>query len=338
MARPAKLEHVKWVRSKGREYAYFNTGQREAGKPVYVRLPDFASPSFWGSYAAMKGARERRASPTYTVAAMARDFEYSPTFKALSANTQLAYSQTLRRIAALLGKFPVDALERKQIKTVLEKEVPGAASHNLFLAVTGALYKWGRETVERTAAEPTKGIARRKDGGQHEPWPASILKAGLAADDAIVRLAVRLLYFTGQRIGDVLAMRWSDVEDGEISIVQQKTGKRVWIRLHRDLHAELATTPKRAITILSDAIGRPFSVPDMRAILQAFTIALGVKTVPHGLRKNAVIALLEVECSVAEVAAITGQTYAVVEHYAKQINKRKMAGAAIYKLENKGGS
>lgn len=50
------------------------------------------------------------------------------------------------------------------------------------------------------------------------------------------------------------------------------------------------------------------------------------------------IALLEAGCSVAETASITGQTYKVVEHYAKRINMRGMAKAAIIKLGNKRGS
>jgi hypothetical protein len=48
----------------------------------------------------------------------------------------------------------------------------------------------------------------------------------------------------------------------------------------------------------------------------------GYKVVPHGLRKNAVNTLLEVGCTVAEVSSITGQSLQMVEHYAKQINKR----------------
>jgi integrase len=35
-----------------------------------------------------------------------------------------------------------------------------------------------------------------------------VLEAGLKAEDDTVRLAVHLLYFTGQRISDVCAMTW----------------------------------------------------------------------------------------------------------------------------------
>ena len=49
--------------------------------------------------------------------------------------------------------------------------------------------------------------------------------------------------------------------------------------------------------------------------------------------KNAVNALLEAGCTIAEVAAITGQTFQVVEQYAAQVNRGKLGKAAILKLE-----
>ena len=63
----------------------------------------------------------------------------------------------------------------------------------------------------------------------------------------------------------------------------------------------------------------------------------GVRLVPHGLRKNAVIALLESGCSIPETAAISGQSMRMVEHYAKQRNQEMLAGAAILKWEQRAG-
>lgn len=54
----------------------------------------------------------------------------------------------------------------------------------------------------------------------------------------------------------------------------------------------------------------------------------------HGLRKSAVVTLLEAGCTAAEVAAITGQSMQMVEHYARQVNQKKLAAAAILEWEN----
>ncbi|RDD63614.1 hypothetical protein [Ferruginivarius sediminum] len=57
----------------------------------------------------------------------------------------------------------------------------------------------------------------------------------------------------------------------------------------------------------------------------------------HGLRKNAVNRLLEAGCATAQVAAVTGQTLQMVEHYAAQVNQARLADEAIRKLiENEG--
>jgi hypothetical protein len=70
--------------------------------------------------------------------------------------------------------------------------------------------------------------------------------------------------------------------------------------------------------------------------LQAFAAELGVKVVPHGLRKNAVNALLEAGCSAAETATISGQTLQMVEHYAKARSQKRLGEIAILKWQ--GGS
>src|SRR5262249_24457319 len=53
----------------------------------------------------------------------------------------------------------------------------------------------------------------------------------------------------------------------------------------------------------------------------------------HGLGKSAVVFLREAGCSDAETASITGQSRRIVEHYAKQVNQRRLAAPAILKWE-----
>ena len=43
--------------------------------------------------------------------------------------------------------------------------------------------------------------------------------------------------------------------------------------------------------------------------------------------------LLEAGCTDAEVPAITGQSRAMVEHYARQVNQKRLAAAAVLKWE-----
>jgi len=47
--------------------------------------------------------------------------------------------------------------------------------------------------------------------------------------DGRALLIFELCLGTGQRIGDVRKMRWSDIEEGGINVRQGKTGKDLWI-------------------------------------------------------------------------------------------------------------
>ncbi|MBH9537483.1 tyrosine-type recombinase/integrase [Novosphingopyxis sp. YJ-S2-01] len=331
------LQWVKYVHSKGKVYAYFNTGKKNSrGKTIYAPMPHPSAAGFFDSYAALKGGRTKRATARYTIAELIDDYEASGVFSDLSVGTQKAYRANLKRVNKELGEFVVDDLKRSDVQVVIDNTVMGAASHNGFLAVLGVIYTFARKRG-KTNLEPTKDFAKRKTG-EYESWPEHILEAGLIAKKARTRLAITLLYYTGQRIGDVCKMRWTDIRDDAVYVVQQKTSKKLRIPLMAALRAELDRTPKTGLTILTNYRGGPLSPQRPRKELKEFTAEFGrPDLVPHGLRKNAVISLLEAGCTIAEVASITGQTYKVVEHYARQVDQARLGDAAIFKFENKRG-
>lgn len=58
------------------------------------------------------------------------------------------------------------------------------------------------------------------------------------------------------------------------------------------------------------------------------------KVVPHELRKNAVNTLLEVGCTVAETAAVSGQSLQIIEHYSRMRSGKRLSSAAMGKWED----
>lgn len=335
MTRLPKLKHVKFVRTKGRLYAYFNTGEKVAGRVVYAKLPPPSSVGFMDSYAVMLGHRTRKISEVSTVARVADDFESSRDFRHLAMGTQKFYSSTLRRIREQLGRFPINAVEPRHVREVVENRIATNASRNAFLAVLGAFYTYARRN-DLTNKEPTKDI-KPYPVGSHDPWPEELLEAGLIAEHDRTRLAIHLLYFTGQRIGDVCNIRWSQIRDGVLYLAQQKTGKHLSITIHSALARELERAERRGDHVISSYTGQRMTDQVIRRELKAFGDSMGFTVVPHGLRKNAVNALLEAGATVPETAAITGQSYNVVEQYAKKVNQVALSKAAIEKLENATG-
>jgi integrase len=263
---------------------------------------------------------------------MVESYLASDTFRSRAQGTQKVYKLTLDRIVDTMGKLRVEAVTRKHVRHVLAT-IPGNASRNLFVGTLGALYKWGR-AHDMTEANPVAGI-EKYEVGEHEPWPLVLLDAALAAEDDTVRLAVHLLFYTGQRLGDVAKLHWSAIYNGRLNLRQQKTGKDVSMPLAKPLAAELARTPNAGLFIIAHPNGRPYSIDAIRAKLKAFCAERGYDRVPHGLRKNAVNALLEEGCTISEVQAITGQSMEIVAHYAKGVDRDKLADAAILKFDRR---
>lgn len=330
-----RLQWVKFTRAKGKLYAYFNTGRKVNGKIVYQPLPEFGTAEFYLSYGAFKGARTKRAKIAADLSSIADLYQRSDQWRNLSEGTQKIYRYAIGLIMPEFGEFPLDDIRRGDIIRVVE-EIPGGAKRNIFVSVMGVLFKFARFR-DLTTNDPCKDIPKYATG-EHEPWPTELLEAALKSDDQFVRLATHLLYFTGQRIGDVAKMRWSDVRGDRIEVTPQKTarlGKHLKIHQHHDLARELANTPKLGLAIIAKPDGKPWTAQTIRDRLQAFAKDHGYSVVPHGLRKSAVIALLEAGCTIPEVQSVTGQSVEMVMHYAARVDQGKLSEAAILKLERK---
>jgi integrase len=334
--------HVKRTKAKGRLYLYFRTGRLDQrGREILAPLPSPRDPGFGASYASFLAARTRRdgaqaAAQELTVTALCQLYERSDHFRRLSMGTQRLYGISLRHLRAMLPTAPAGLLERKDIVRLIDARAdqPGAA--NSLLRAIAAMFKWARERGH-LENDPCRDIAELPIG-EHEPWPQHILHAALAAEDDRVRLGAHLLFYTAQRIGDVVRMRWTDIFTDDagvrrIRVIQQKTRRQLLIRLHDALAAELERHPRSLGYILQGQGARSLAPVTLRDSLQAFAARLGAKVVPHGLRKNAVNALLEAGCSVAETAAISGQTMAMVEHYAKARGQQRLGDSAVLKWQ-----
>ena len=334
--RRKSLAYVKTVRARGHVYHYFDTGEKVDGKPVHKRLPAKTDPTFGRVYAAMLGHRSRRGQTTLTVIDFVEKYQASKQFEKLSEATRRLYRTYQRRFVEALPTAPAGEVESSDIVALFEKmaATPGAA--NMMLASVGALYKWGRSsTVRLVTNRPTDDIDPN-DIGEHSPWPRELLEEALNAEDDTIRLAVHLLYYTAQRIGDVVKMRWTAIEDGSLSVHQQKTRKDLRIAIHPELARELAGRSRDLRPILLNSDGEPFLTARLRHAIQKWASDRGHAVVPHGLRKNAVIALLEAGCTVVEAAAVSGQSLRVVEYYAKQRDQHRLAKTAVLKWSGTG--
>jgi integrase len=341
--RKVRLPHVKAVTSKGRTYYYFDTGgTKPNGRPLLIRLPDPTTAQFGTALHQAQAARERRKPPSEVTGEISLPvlvdlYEKSEAFRKRAPATQRSYLLYLGKLAEEFDTFPASALERKDVVGLADRMADRPSAANQLVRSTGALYAWARKRGHVTI-RPTDDIEMNEEG-EHEPWPAELLAAALADPDPRISVPVAVLYYTGQRIGDVCKMRWGDIQpDGTtIYVSQQKSQGRteLFIPMHSALLAALASLKRNGMAIVAQEDGRPLSQKALRDRLKAWASSRGFAIVPHGLRKNAVNALLEAGCSAAQVAAITGQSLQIVEHYARRRDKTVLGQAAILKWEQR---
>ncbi|EME71426.1 integrase [Paramagnetospirillum caucaseum] len=268
------------------------------------------------------------------VTAYLRSGEYR---KNLKEKTREAYRYDLDILRKRFGKFRIDDIEIKHVLKMRDyfADKPGKA--NTLVRTMRVVFGWaiGRGMAKRNPADLKSVNVKQLKTGAHKPWPPAALVKFRAEAPAHLVLAMELGLATGQRQGDLIRLRWDDIDSGVIHVIQEKTGKELWLPVSKALAAALEKSPKSAVTILVNSRGTPWHRANPLA--QAFgdeMKRLGLDgLVFHGLRKTAAVALADVGCSTKQIAAVTGQSDQMVEHYTKGADQKRLAKAAVVKLE-----
>ena len=120
---------------------------------------------------------------------------------------------------------------------------------------------------------------------------------------------------------------------------QSKTGTPVSFKVGAPLKAALDATPKRSTIILTNSEGKPWTSDGFRASWGKACAKAGVVGVTfHDLRGTAVTRLALVDCTEAQIAAITGHSLRDVRSIldANCLHRDPaLADAAITKLEQR---
>jgi len=324
-----RLKHVKRVRSKGRTYWYHRvTGERlpEDRDARIKRVTDLN---------ASLGPKTRSEPRTGSVAAVAIAYKQAPEFRKLATKTRQDYVTYLDAICRDWGPLPVSGIKRKHVLTLRDKHADKPSKANMMVTVLRILLAFAidREEITLNAAI---GVRKLATGFGHQPWPEDAIERFLTSAPPMMTLALKLGLYTGQREGDCLAMTWRDIDGSHIRVAQSKTGTRLWIPIHMALKEALdAQTPVSPV-VLTTAAGKPFTGSNFRHHFGKAMRAADVNGVSfHGLRATAANKLAEAGCSSKEIAAITGhKSLAMVEHYTRAADQRRLASAAIHRLEN----
>lgn len=358
MAKPRKPTitlppHVHRVVSRGKEYFTYQyaRGTKRAGPRV--KLPHPADEGFLAAVRKAAGPRAHR-PVAGSFEALVETYQQSPEWKELSDATHRDYGRYLGEIKSVWGDLRVADLEPGDVLALRDKRSETPAAANYLVRVLSAAISWGIPRGYRTD-NPCEHVRKLKIGEGWAPWPWEMIELIENHGPPWMWQAAAIALYTGQRQADVLAMSRAKIKNGVIQVKQEKTGRELVIPAHQKLLEVLETIPKDSVQILTNTRGTPWTQDGFRASwngeLEPPQQKRGELPRPHplwpikraglvfhGLRKSAVVTLLEAGCTDAEVAAITGQSRQMIEHYSRMVNQRKLAAAAILKWENANGT
>lgn len=326
------MRHLRRVKSKGRVYWY----HRKTGE----RLPDDETARLTRLLEINATLAPAKRIPAESVAALVALYRASPAFMRLAERTRHFYVGRLDFLVERWGPLPVGGITRRHVIDLRDRfaETPALADRTVAVLRLVLAFAIEREWRPDNPALGVPKLRPMKDVEGHRPWPNWAVDRFLAAHSGnTMGLALLLGLYTGQRLGDVLKMRWADISDGYITVKQSKTKTGLQIPLHAALASALGAHKKASPIILTTPRGMPFGESGFRghfarAIRDAGLAGNGLTF--HGLRYAAAIQLADVGCTPHQIAAITGhKSLAMVAKYSAGANQRRLAAAAIMTLE-----
>src|ERR1051325_8741169 len=243
----------------------------------------------------------------------------------LTPRTARDYDKVLGWVKAALGGLPVDGIQRKDIIRARDANAETIRFANYIVQVVRILLEHAIDLGWRSD-NPGKGVTLLKaDTDPRQPWPSEKIEAFRARSSGRTRLIFELCLGTGQRIGDVLKMRWSDIDGDGIKVRQSKTGIAIWVPFTASLRDVLAETPKIGVTLCAWGRGKPTSYRGAADMVMAVRRGIGAEAFDiHSLRYSAAAELAAAGCSDDLIAAVTGHSSAAMV--------KKYAGAARQKV------
>jgi integrase len=318
-------------------------------------MPAPGDPGFMAAYEGhLAYARELLASPKPKNVAFLRgtmgwaieQFVASDDYLGRAANTKAGYRRVLDELRRRYGAAMLTTLKDRNVKQIRNdlRETFTASTADIGRGLLSTLWEFADERFPELGlgANPTHGISKvHRTHKAREPWPPDVIERFDAAASNSIRLALRLLLYTGQRRSDVVRMTWAAFDGKSIEVLQQKTGEPLTIPCHQALREALAAIPRRHEYILVHERGTgPYTGPGLASVFRAALRRLGVTGYSiHGLRKNAGVALAEAGCTTRQIMAILGhRTHGQAMHYTRRADQKREAEAAMKKWEQSGGN
>lgn len=288
---------------------------RRPGSAVKMQSEPFTD-AWWSEYALLlKGTPPPPKGKTFR--ALIASYKRSDRFTKRAPRTRRDYDKVLAFVEDRLGGQDVGKVRRHHVVAWRDQNTGRFADY--LVQVLRVLFEHAIDKGWRDD-NPAKGVQTvYRPSGTRKAWPDDLVRAARETATGETLLLFELLVGTGQRIGDVLRMRWSDIAGDAIHVGQGKTGAELWVPFTDRLRETLREAPRRGETILTGKRGRPLSYRAAADRMRKLRAAIGAGEAhdTHALRYTTTAELAALGCDDDLIMAVTGhRTKAMVAKYA----------------------
>lgn len=219
-------------------------------------------------WAQREGVKEDDSTRLFSVVARRYMKEVFPT-KAVT--TRRDNEKELANLLKVFAHMPIDAIAPMHIREYMDlrgkvAKIRANREKALFSHMFNKAREWGFTALQN----PCQGVKGFKETGRSRYITDAEFEQVKAHAHFTVVDAMDLALLTGQRPADVLKLKRTDIRDGALWIIQNKTGARLGIEITGELAATIATInsrPRKAISayLIQDENGQPLTSGALRS-------------------------------------------------------------------------
>jgi integrase len=219
-------------------------------------------------WAHREGVREVDSTSIFSVIARRYIREVYPT---KAVRTRKDNDKELVHLLRVFGHMPIEAIAPMHIREYMDiRGQTAKVRANREKALFSHMFNKAREWGYTTTTNPCQGVKGFRESGRDRYVTNDEFEQVKKHAHFTVADAMDLALLTGQRPADVLKIKRSDIRDGALWIVQNKTGARLGIEVTGELKAvidRISGRPHRAIStyLVQDENGQPLSYFAMRS-------------------------------------------------------------------------
>jgi integrase len=334
VAKPHKVHIIK-TRLKSGELAEYHYAWR-GGPRIIGKI---GSTEYYRSLSDHLNAAPARHTGQFMALIMA--FQKSGDYQKLGKHTKRAYQTHLDQIKTRFGDMPIEALDDKRVRRhfiAFRDEFSGSPrTADMAIGTLKRCLSWCTESgyLETNQAEPIRRLYRVNKS--EDVWEASDIASFNEVATEPLKWAVALGLLTGLRQGDLVRLAWTNIKDDAIVVRTSKRGQSAMIPIFAETRCLLNSIPKRAVTVLTNSRGNPWTGDGLRASFKDACNQAGIKRTFHDLRRTTATYWLTNGIDAARVALLMGWSQNDVEALQRiYVSRSKIVESVLATINSQG--